>query len=245
MTAYPLQRLQQSPAPLRDAIIASLRGAIEIGELRPGAKLVERLLCEQLAVSRTSLREALRELVADGLIVQGADRSLMVASISEEEARSVYSLRGAIQSLVVAEFIERADKADHARFADAAAVLQASYRLGDVTRTLADKRHFYACLCAGARNTVALSLIERLCLRVSGMRSRAPGRAARNEVSAREIGEIAAAVATRDTPAARTAMLDHLASVARWTLATLPSQRLTADAVPQPMSISVEPLLQY
>ena len=229
MTSYPLQRLHQSPAPLRDAIISSLRGAIEIGELRPGARLVERLLCDQLAVSRTSLREALRELVADGLIVQGADRSLVVAGISEEEARSVYSLRSAIQGIVVAEFVERADEAAHDDFSAAAQALQSAYRAGDVADILTAKRHFYACLCAGARNPVALSLIERLCLRVSGLRSRAPGRTARNEVSAREIGEIAAAVAARDTAAARTAMSDHLASVARWALATLPFEAPAAD----------------
>jgi GntR family transcriptional regulator, trigonelline degradation regulator len=91
LTAYPFGPLQQSPAPLRDAIISSLREAIELGDLRPGDRLVERLLCEQLGVSRTSLREALRELVAEGVIGQGPDRGLVVTEVTEEEARSVYS----------------------------------------------------------------------------------------------------------------------------------------------------------
>ena len=212
MTAYPFERLQQSPAPLRDAIISALRGAIEIGELRPGERLVERVLCEQLSVSRTSLREALRELVADGL---------SLARVSEEEARSVYSLRGAIQGLVVVEFIERANEADHEAFADAAKALQATYQKGDVAEILQAKRNFYASLCSGARNLIALSLIERLCLRVSSLRSRAPGRVARNAISASEIGRIASAVEVRDAIAAKSAMSDHLASVACWTLSTL------------------------
>ncbi len=240
MTAYPLQRLHQSAAPLRDAIISSLRSAIEIGELRPGARLVERLLCEQLAVSRTSLREALRELVADGLIVQGPDRSLVVAGISEEEARSVYSLRGAIQGIVVAEFIERADEVGYRDFLHAARVLQAAYRRGDVAEILMAKRLFYARLCAGARNPVALSLIERLCLRVSGFRSRAPGRAERNEVSAAEIGGIASAIAARDTARAKTAMLDHMDSVARWALASLAFQPQSAPRAPASTAPVVE-----
>jgi DNA-binding GntR family transcriptional regulator len=153
--------------------------------------------------------------------VQGSDRSLVVAGISPEEARSVYSLRGAIQGLVVVEFVERAGDEDHLDFATAARTLQAAYQAGDVAVILDAKRRFYASLCSGARNPVALSLIERLCLRVSSLRSHAPGRAARNEVSAAEIGRIAAAVASCDAADAKAAMLDHLASVARWTLSTL------------------------
>ena len=221
MTAYPFERLQLSPAPLRDAIISALRGAIEIGELRPGERLVERVLCEQLSVSRTSLREALRELVADGIIIQGTDRGLSVARVDKEEARSVYSLRGAIQGLVVEEFIERANEAEYEAFADAAKILQMSYGRGDVVSILKAKREFYASLCSGARNLIALSLIERLCLRVSSLRSRAPGRVARNAISASEIRLIASAVEARDTGAAKLAMSDHLASVACWTLSTL------------------------
>ena len=52
--------LQQPSAPLRSKIIAALRNAIETGVLVPGQRLIEKDLCEQLGVSRTSLREALR-----------------------------------------------------------------------------------------------------------------------------------------------------------------------------------------
>lgn len=239
VTAYAFQRLQHSPAPLRDAIISALRGAIEIGELRPGARLVERMLCEQLLVSRTSLREALRELVADGVIMQGQNRGLVVAMVSEEEARSVYSLRGAIQGLVIVEFMERADPTDREAFLAAAADLQSAYTLGNVAVILQAKRHFYACLCAGARNPIALSLIERLCLRVSSLRSRAPGRAARNAVSADEIGRIAAAAKDGDVALAKSAMLEHLASVAHWTLSTLHSDAAVDARLERPSLLEV------
>ena len=95
------------------------------------------------------------------------------------------------------------------------------YQKGDVVAILQAKRSFYASLCSGARNLIALSLIERLCLRVSSLRSRAPGRGARNAISASEIARIASAVEARDAGAAKSAMSDHLASVARWTLSTL------------------------
>ncbi len=55
-----LAPLRQETAPLRRKIAASLRAAIESGGLPPGARLVEKDLCQQLNVSRTSLREAIR-----------------------------------------------------------------------------------------------------------------------------------------------------------------------------------------
>jgi DNA-binding GntR family transcriptional regulator len=59
-----LNPLVHEPAPLRNKIMNSLRKAIETGALEPGTHLVEKDLCEKLNVSRTSLREALRQLQA-------------------------------------------------------------------------------------------------------------------------------------------------------------------------------------
>ena len=69
-----LSPIRQETAPLRLRIIESMRRAIERGVLLPGARLVEKDLCQQLGVSRTSLREALRELEAEGVIAQTSPR---------------------------------------------------------------------------------------------------------------------------------------------------------------------------
>src|SRR6201996_9101319 len=77
-----LAPLQHQAAPLRNKIISALRRAIETGVLQPGARLVERDLCEQLNVSRTSLREALGELQAEGILTYSPTRRLSVSVIS-------------------------------------------------------------------------------------------------------------------------------------------------------------------
>ena len=69
-----LAPLRYEAAPLRNQIISALRSAIETGVLQPGERLFERTLCEQLNVSRTSLREALRELQALGVLSQTENR---------------------------------------------------------------------------------------------------------------------------------------------------------------------------
>src|SRR5262245_64227966 len=81
-TGRRLAALRQPSASLRSRIIDSLRQAIETGILEPGARLVERELCEQLQVSRTSLREALGELQAEGILAYSANRRLSVSIIS-------------------------------------------------------------------------------------------------------------------------------------------------------------------
>jgi DNA-binding transcriptional MocR family regulator len=103
-----LAPIRYESAPLRNRIIASLRSAIENGLLQPGERLIERDLCEQLSVSRTSLREALRELQALGVLAQTGNRSLVVGTLSAGEAANVYSIRAVLEALVVGEFVEHA-----------------------------------------------------------------------------------------------------------------------------------------
>src|ERR1700761_9602055 len=110
-----LAPLQHQAAPLRNKIISALRRAIETGVLQPGARLVERDLCEQLNVSRTSLREALRELQADGVLAHTDSRGLEVSTLSTEEAENAYRIRAVLEALIVEQFIERADDAERAR----------------------------------------------------------------------------------------------------------------------------------
>lgn len=213
-----LAPLQQSPAPLRDKIISALRGAVETGELAPGVRLVERDLCERLGVSRTSLREALRELVAEGVLTPGERRGLVVTEITLNEARAAYSLRSVIQGLIVEQFVDRASAAAHAELGAITKTLVSEYRRGDIVQILDAKRAFYATLCAGADNMLAFSLIERLCLRVGSVRTRAMGRTERNAMSIKEIERIATAIEQRDREEAKQAMTDHLDSVATWAL---------------------------
>jgi DNA-binding GntR family transcriptional regulator len=210
--------LNLSRAPLRDAIIGTLRGAMEAGELAPGAPLVERTLCEQLGVSRPSLREALRQLEAEGVVARRGVRGLAVAEATPSEARAAYSLRAAIQVLIVGQFIERATEAQRARLQAATEALLAAYRSGQLNAILGAKRAFFAALCAGADNPLAPGIIDRLCLRVAALRSRAVARSERNTLSIGEIERLVDAVLRGDRAEAEQAMLAHIESVRDWTL---------------------------
>src|SRR5262245_39749221 len=77
---------------LRELTTAKLRDAILSLHFKPNQHLVERELCEKTGVSRTSVREALRHLEAEGLVERRGNRGLFVASVTAEEAQQIYEV---------------------------------------------------------------------------------------------------------------------------------------------------------
>ena len=208
--ASKLAPVEHQVAPLRNKIIAALRSAIETGVLEPGARLVERDLCAQLNVSRTSLREALRELQAEGVLLQSSARGLSVGVVDREEAANAYQIRAVLEALVVAQFIEHASDNDVKSLVREAETLKAAYRSGDLAKILVSKRKFYDRICTGAKNALAFDLINRLVLRTSSLRSRSLARKERQAQSVTEIEAIVEAIRTRDVEGARRAAATHV-----------------------------------
>ncbi|MFC3127294.1 GntR family transcriptional regulator [Pseudoroseomonas globiformis] len=90
--------LQAAPqiVTLRTALSDILRGAIVSGRFAPGQKLVERQLCTLTGASRASVREALRQLEAEGLVVLRPHRGPFVTAMTAADARQVYGVRGVL-----------------------------------------------------------------------------------------------------------------------------------------------------
>lgn len=201
-------------APLRGKIIDTLRSAIEAGGLEPGMRLVERDLCEKLGVSRTALREALRELQADGVIGHSDTGRLIVAPLDRSEAENAYRIRGALEALAVAQFIEKAGERQYENVARLGEALLDAYRIGEVATILGAKRAFYDAICVGAGNPLAFAMINRLVLRTSSLRRRSLSRRQRQAQSIVEIAALLQAMARRDIDAARIAAERHVQEAA-------------------------------
>ena len=97
-------QLEKRGATLRMQVEDKIRQAISSGHFRPGQRLVERELCEMIGVGRTSVREALRQLEAEGLIVTHPHRGPSVNAISLVEARQLYAVRGLLEGFSGEEF---------------------------------------------------------------------------------------------------------------------------------------------
>ena len=85
--------------PLRDVVFNTLRQAILKGELEPGERLMEIHLANRLGVSRTPIREAIRKLELDGLVLKIPRKGAEVARISEKSLREVLEVRRSLEEL--------------------------------------------------------------------------------------------------------------------------------------------------
>lgn len=87
--------------PLRDVVFNTLRQGILMGELKPGERLMEIHLANKLGVSRTPIREAIRKLELEGLVIMIPRRGAEVANITEKSLRDVLEVRRALDALAV------------------------------------------------------------------------------------------------------------------------------------------------
>jgi GntR family transcriptional regulator of gluconate operon len=109
----PLIRVERAPL-LAAQVATILRNAIVAEELAPGERLVEEKTAAEFGVSRSSLREALRQLSHEGL-VDDAGKGYVVVGISEEDIAEIFSLRVALEGMAVSLAVRKASAADDAR----------------------------------------------------------------------------------------------------------------------------------
>ena len=98
--------------PLRDVVFRTLRQAILRGELKPGERLMEIRLANQLGVSRTPIREAIRMLELDGLVIMVPRKGAQVAQITEKDLNDVLEVRLGLEELAVKLACERITEAE-------------------------------------------------------------------------------------------------------------------------------------
>lgn len=104
-----MQQNMNEYLPLRDVVFNTLRQAILTGELKPGERLMEIHLADRLGVSRTPIREAIRKLELEGLVVMIPRKGAQVARITEKNLKDVLEVRRALDILAVQLACRRMD----------------------------------------------------------------------------------------------------------------------------------------
>lgn len=218
--------LERRAAPLREQAAEALRRAILSMQLEEGARLIERELVEWLRVSRTTVREALRELEAEGLVEVIPQRGPVVATISEADAADLYAARTALEALVVRRFVERADDALVEELADAAEAYAAVATDGhEVLDMLEIKDRFYEVLRRGANSPALWQVLSGLQARVRVLRARSLAVPGWPAASAAELRELVAAIRDRDADRAAELCESHVRAAAATGLPALREAR--------------------
>ena len=217
-------RVGRVAAPLREQVLDVLRQAIVDLRLEPGHRLIERELVEQIGVSRTTIREVLRQLDAEGLVTTIPQKGAIVAVPSREEAAELYEVRAALEALAARRFVELASDSQVAAPRSALADLErVSHDGADIRAMLQAKDRFYDVLLDGAGNGSIQSILAGLQARVRVLRTTSlsqPGRPARTLVEIRTIVE---AIEARNAEAAASACAHHVDQAAQAGLGALPA----------------------
>jgi DNA-binding GntR family transcriptional regulator len=183
-----------------------LRQAIIEGRLAPGARLIERELTGMMGVSRTVIREALRQLESEGLVAIIPNKGPVVRELTLAEAKDLYSIRAVLEGFAARLFTENAGDEQVKQLAQALDVVAGAYERGDAQEVLETKNRFYDVLFAGAGSETLFSMLNTLHARIWRWRalglSHPQRSAARSKESIKGLRAILAAIRKQDAETA-------------------------------------------
>ena len=176
----------------------------------PGQTLIEESIASELGMSRTPVREALRELSREGLVETAPNRGAVVRSLSVRELLDIFDIKIRLEGLCAARAAERGGPATAAKLVKAATAMAAAARASDKRAYLQADEAYHAAIYAGAQNERAHQIISDLNAQWHSLQAGMAAIESRMETAVVEHRRIAAAIEAGDAVAAETAMRVHL-----------------------------------
>jgi GntR family transcriptional regulator, trigonelline degradation regulator len=205
-------RIEQVPRTLRELALERLRTAIIEFHFKPGQRLVERNICEQLGVSRSVVREVIRHLEAEGLIQAVPHHGPIVATLNAETATQIYELRALLESAAAQAAALQATEEHVGNMQSALDLINDAYVRVDFHGVLSATNRFYEIMFRSANKPVAWEMVQRLNGRISWLRFLTVSSSGRGRTGPVQIQKILDAIRKGDGLAAASACLDHLAT---------------------------------
>ena len=148
--------------PLRDVVFNTLRQAILRGELKPGERLMEIQLANKLGVSRTPIREAIRKLELEGLVLMIPRKGAEVADITEKSLRDVLEVRKALEELAVQLTCDKITKEQIRELEQAAEQFKKTLKSNDITEIAEADVRFHDIIYLATDNQKLILLLNNL-----------------------------------------------------------------------------------
>ena len=195
---------------LHAAVTNRIRGMILDGALMPGSRLPERVLCEQLAVSRTPLREALKVLASEGLLELSPNRGARVAGLTAEDVDELFPVMGALEALAGELAADRITEAELAEIRALHYQMVLHHTRGERAEYFAINQDIHEKILDAAHNPTLGSAYRNLSGRIRRARYAANMAAARWAQAVAEHEEMLAALEARDGPRLAEILKRHL-----------------------------------
>jgi DNA-binding GntR family transcriptional regulator len=208
-----------SRRPLHEEAVGRLREMIVQGVLIPGERLNERLLCQQLGISRTPLREAIKLLATEGLVALSPNRGAQVAALDASRLAETLAVMGALEALAGELACLNASDAQIKEVAALHAEMVAKHARGDLASYFRCNQAIHLKIVEASANATLANTYRQLNANVLRARYMANLSRERWDEAVREHREILAALTARDVERLKGLLQGHLAHK----LASVPS----------------------
>jgi DNA-binding GntR family transcriptional regulator len=199
-----------SKASLHDQVAARLRTMLVEGRIRPGAKLNERELSEQLHVSRTPLREAIKMLAVEGLVDLLPNRGAIAVQLTEDDVLHTFEVLAGLEGLSGELAAQRITDEERAELRALHYEMLACHARGDLSGYYRLNAAIHNAINAAARNPVLTRTYRQINARVQSLRFSTNQNAAKWQRAVKEHEAMVAALDARDCAGLRALLVQHL-----------------------------------
>ncbi len=213
--------------PLREVVAETLREAIVSGTLKPGERLMEIQLAEELGVSRTPVREAIRKLELEGFVVMIPRRGTYVADLSIKDINEVFEIRTALDVLAAGLAVERITEDELEQLERLLVEIGELIEEDDADKIVESDSQFHDILYRASRNDRLVGIINNLREQFTRFRSISIQYPGRMQKSVEEHRRLVEAIASRDTDLAQQLAREHMENSEQTLLQDLNERRQT------------------
>jgi DNA-binding GntR family transcriptional regulator len=196
--------------PLRELVFESLREAIITGKLSPGERLMEIQMAEEMGVSRTPVREAIRKLELEGLVVMLPRKGAYVAGLSLKDITDVFEIRGALEGLAAELAAERITDEELEGLERYLVKITEESETGNLTKVVETDTDFHSLIYSASRNQRLSQIINNLREQIQRFRTTSLSYPGRMKVAVEEHRKIVEAISSRDGELARKLAHEHM-----------------------------------
>lgn len=196
--------------PLRDVVFNTLRQAILKGELEPGERLMEIQLAERLGVSRTPIREAIRKLELEGLVLMIPRKGAEVAEISEKSLREVLEVRRSLEELAIELACQRITQEELATLEEAEGRFARAVEVGEVMAIAESDESYHELIYRATANDRLVQILNNLREQMYRYRLEYIKDEDRRQILVVEHEHILRAIRRRDIVDAKNAVREHI-----------------------------------
>lgn len=196
--------------PLRDIVFEHLRAAIVAGALKPGERLMELQLAEDMGVSRTPVREAIRKLELEGLVSMIARRGAYVSDLSIRDIAETFEVRAALESLAAGLAAERIVPEELEQLERVLVEIGTCEQQGTIERMVELDEEFHALLFSATRNSRLSQIISNLREQIARFRRSSLSTPGRIKAVFHEHKSIVEAISDRNSSLAQALAREHI-----------------------------------